>query len=185
MKQVSLSGPRLSLTLSRGEDQYEAQEVLAFYLRNDHHLSPWDPEKPKEFFTLDYWQHWLDRAYVDAQKEQAIRFLLRQNSDQRLLGFASFTNIERGHFQNCRLGYKLDHEFQGQGLMTEALRLGIDFVFEELNLHRIEANYIPRNLASGRVLEKLGFEKHGVAKNYLKINGKWEDHVLTSLVKTL
>ena len=68
------------------------------------------------------------------------------------------------------------------GLMTEALRLAIDYMFKERNLHRIMANYMQSNSRSGRILEKLGFAIDGRAKEYLQINGRWEDHVMTSLV---
>ena len=65
--------------------------------------------------------------------------------------------------------------------MTRALTLTNRCMFEQYNLHRIMANYLPENLASGRVLEKLGFVREGIAKDYLRINGVWRDHVLTSL----
>lgn len=65
--------------------------------------------------------------------------------------------------------------------MTEALQIAIQYMFEEQNIHRIMANYMPSNMKSARVLQKLGFMIEGHAKEYLLINGKWEDHVLTSL----
>ena len=64
--------------------------------------------------------------------------------------------------------------------MTEIVDASVSYVFQELNLHRIMANYVPENSRSARVLEKLGFEKEGLAKSYLKIAGRWRDHVLTS-----
>ena len=83
----------------------------------------------------------------------------------------------RGAFQSCHLGYQLDERAINQGFMTEALRRAIAFVFDELQLHRIEANVMPRNLRSSRVLAKLGFVEEGLARQYLKINGVWEDHI--------
>src|SRR3546814_9602763 len=80
------------------------------------------------------------------------------------------------------MGYQIDAECEGRGLMTEALRLAIDFMFARFGLHRIMANYIPDNHRSGRVLERLGFEKEGYARNYLFIDGAWRDHVLTALI---
>ncbi len=70
---------------------------------------------------------------------------------------------------------------QGQGYMTEALREVVRFSFQDFGLHRLMAGYMPRNLGSGRVLEKLGFEKEGQAKDFLFIAGTWEDHILTAL----
>ena len=82
-----------------------------------------------------------------------------------------------GAFLSCYLGYKLDKDEINKGYMTEAVKKGVEVVFNELGLHRIEANIMPRNKASLRVVEKLGFYNEGLAYKYLKINGKWEDHI--------
>nr|WP_281201113.1 GNAT family N-acetyltransferase [Orenia metallireducens] len=83
----------------------------------------------------------------------------------------------RGCFQSCYLGYHLDKEEVNNGYMTEALEEAINFLFEEFKLHRIEANIMPKNNPSLRVVQKLGFYNEGLAKKYLTINGKWEDHI--------
>jgi len=93
-----------------------------------------------------------------------------------------FSQIVRGIFLSTYLGYSLDGEYINKGYMTEALEAGISYVFSELRLHRIEANVMPRNGASLKVLEKLGFQKEGLARKYLKINGVWEDHVHMTLL---
>lgn len=80
----------------------------------------------------------------------------------------------------CYLGYSVDHSSQGRGVMYEALDTLIPVVFSQFGLHRIMANYMPRNERSGRLLQRLGFEKEGYAKDYLQIAGRWEDHVLTA-----
>jgi len=81
-----------------------------------------------------------------------------------------------------RDSYQIAQAHEGRGLMTEALRASNRFVFEGLRLHRIMANYRPENERSGRLLERLGFAREGVAKDYLFIDGAWRDHVLTALV---
>ena len=68
--------------------------------------------------------------------------------------------------------------------MQEVLRAGIDWAFDELGLHRVMANYLPRNERSARLLTLLGFEREGYAKRYLNIAGVWEDHILTALVRS-
>ena len=78
---------------------------------------------------------------------------------------------------SCHLGYKLDKDFINRGYMTEAAREGIEIIFNEYGLHRVEANIMPKNPRSVRVVQKLGFYNEGLARKYLKINGKWEDHV--------
>lgn len=71
----------------------------------------------------------------------------------------------------------MDKAYIQKGLMKEALRSAVSYVFDVLKLHRIEANVMPKNSASIKLLESLGFEQEGLAKNYLKINEKWEDHI--------
>ena len=102
---------------------------------------------------------------------------------ERVIGSVSFTNVSRGALQGCWLGYSLDGREQGNGYMTEALRAAIPHAFRVLKLHRIMAGYMPRNRRSARVLRRLGFRVEGRARQYLLIAGRWEDHVLTSLVK--
>jgi ribosomal-protein-alanine N-acetyltransferase len=99
-----------------------------------------------------------------------------------MIGTCNFSNIVRGVFQACHLGYAISQSHQGKGLMSEAVELGIRYMFEIVKLHRIMANYMPRNERSARLLEKLGFEREGYAKSYLKIAGVWEDHILTSKI---
>jgi ribosomal-protein-alanine N-acetyltransferase len=81
----------------------------------------------------------------------------------------------------CNLGYGLAEKRQGEGIMREALELAIDYAFKHMNLHRLQANYMPHNRRSGGLLRRLGFTVEGYARDYLFLNGAWEDHVLTSL----
>jgi ribosomal-protein-alanine N-acetyltransferase len=108
------------------------------------------------------------------------RFWLFKRADTAYtaaIGNLAFNNIVRGAFQSCHLGYQLDEREINQGFITEALQRAIAYAFEDLRLHRIEANVMPRNQRSRRVVEKLGFGEEGLARQYLKINGVWEDHI--------
>ena len=97
------------------------------------------------------------------------------------MGSVGLTQIVRGPAQRCSLGYGLDAEAEGQGYMTEALRAVIAHAFETLKLHRVEASYMPTNERSGRVLRRLGFTVEGFARDYVCLNGRWQDHILTAL----
>jgi [ribosomal protein S5]-alanine N-acetyltransferase len=105
----------------------------------------------------------------------------RDLPDGPIVGHCNFSNFVRGAFQACMLGYSVDHRHQGEGLMTEALRAAIAFVFAELRLHRIMANYVPTNERSGALLRRLGFSVEGYARDYLYIHDGWKDHVLTAI----
>jgi len=101
--------------------------------------------------------------------------------DSDIIGGVNLNEIVRRAAQFCYLGYGIDEHHQGCGLMTEAVQAIVKHAFEEMNIHRIMANYMPINKRSGALLERLGFTVEGTACDYLHINGKWQDHVLTSL----
>ncbi|MFG1494372.1 GNAT family N-acetyltransferase [Halobacteriovorax sp. ZH4_bin.1] len=157
-------------------------DILKFYQDNEAHLAPWDPKKPENFFTREFWKEKTQAAIDEFENGVSVRFNIYLKDSSDLIGMVNFTTLERGPFQNCRVGYKSGESFQSQGYMNEALSRGIEYIFDELNFHRIVANYIPHNKRSGNLLKRLGFEEHGTAKNYLHINGKWQDHVLTSKI---
>lgn len=92
-------------------------------------------------------------------------------------GEINLSSVQRGPFQNAYVGYWIDEAVAGQGLMPEAVVVCCRFAFEEIHLHRLQISIIPRNAASRRVPEKLGFREEGVARGYLEINGVWEDHL--------
>ena len=108
--------------------------------------------------------------------------MLLSPREDEVLGVCNYTNIVRGTFQSCQLGYALADKHQRKGLMFEALLMTNAYMFDDLGLHRIMAGYLPHNERSGNLLNRLGFEKEGLARKYLKINGRWEDHLLTSLI---
>ena len=105
----------------------------------------------------------------------------RDATDGSVIGDCGFTQFVRGPMQGCFLGYGLDHELEGQGLMYDAVRAALPYAFEELGFHRVMAGYLPTNERSGNLLRRLGFTVDGYARDYLYIQGAWRDHVLTSL----
>lgn len=86
----------------------------------------------------------------------------------------------RGPFQACHLSYSVDGDHEGRGVMEEIVRFVL--AFDEMDLHRVMANHMVTNIRSEKLLARLGFEREGFARRYLKINGRWEDHVLNSLI---
>lgn len=114
----------------------------------------------------------------------AVRFVATEpDRSNVIVGFAALTNISRGVFQACNLGYSIGKRFEGRGYMTEMVAAVVDYAFTDLDLHRVMANYMPENERSGAVLARLGFEREGLARRYLKIAGVWRDHVLTAKVR--
>ena len=156
--------------------------VLDFFRSNREFLAPWEPVKPTEFFTEPYWSQQVGRNRLEQQTGQGLRtFLFAGERRDRVVGTANLNQIIRGVFHSCFLGYSLAESEQGKGLMAEALRGLLGHAFSELKLHRVAANYMPRNERSGQLLRRLGFVVEGYSRDYLLIAGKWEDHVLTAL----
>jgi ribosomal-protein-alanine N-acetyltransferase len=173
--------PRLRLSAL---DTAHVPALQAFMQRNEAHLSPWSPPKAADFNTPAYWQRTITTALADATAGHAHRWVIETKPDGELIGTINLTQIARGPFHSAMLGYSLDAAHQGMGLMTEALRLVIQEAFEVLKLHRLQAAYVTDNQRSARVLNRLGFEVIGTAKQYLYINAAWRDHVITQLINT-
>ena len=148
------------------------------------HLDRWSPPPAQGYFNESFWGERLAIAVEEYRADRAARFVLQARGAPvggEVLGTCNYTNIVRGAFQACHLGYQIARAHEGQGLMAEALRAANAFVFESLKLHRIMANFRPENERSRRLLERLGFAEEGLARDYLFIDGAWRDHVLTSL----
>lgn len=157
--------------------------LLDFFQRNDAFLKPFDPPRPKDFFTAPFWVKFLARSRHEFEQGSSCRFVFMcRDNPGRMIGKINFSQITRGPFQACYMGYAIDQDEQGKGKMYEAGQLAIRYVLHELNLHRIMANYMPTNERSANLLRRLGFVVEGHAKDYLFINDAWQDHVLTSLI---
>jgi ribosomal-protein-alanine N-acetyltransferase len=157
-----------------------AGQVQAFFQHNRAFLTPWNPQFSEQFFRMDVQRLRLEQECTFWRQGRQLRFYLQRRdnaTDNRIIGHLGFSNIVRGAFQSCHLGYALDHEAQGQGYMYEALQEAIRFAFDQIRLHRIEANIMPANRRSRRLVQRLGFAEEGYARQYLKINGVWEDHI--------
>lgn len=177
-KRPQLRTDRLLLRLPELED---VPAILSFHHENAAHFAPTDPPKPAGFETEGFWRERMPLLQAAWEAEQSLNLHLFFPGSPELVGTASFSQMFRGPFQACYLGYKIAQRHEGKGLMHEALARAIDFVFRDLNFHRIMANHLPENARSAAVLKRLGFVKEGLAKEYLLINGAWRDHVLNSL----
>lgn len=179
---ISIATDRFTL---RTIDVEQAEALLDFRWRNESFFKNWGPAYSEDFFQLDAIQEFLAKQMIFIEKGLLLRFYIFHHSDKKykkILGNISYSNIQRGVAQYCNLGYKVDQQFNGKGIATEAINAGNDYVFKTLKLHRIEANIMPHNSASIRVIEKLGFHQEGIAQKLLKINGQWQDHIRYALL---
>ena len=158
-----------------------AQAQADYYERNREHLKPWEPERAPIFFTLDYQQRAIAGTLEDVADGRSCPFVVFMRDDpERMIASVNLFNIVRSIFSAAILGYSVDAQVEGRGIGTEAVGAVINYVFTELRLHRVMANYNPINERSAKLLEKLGFEREGHARDYLFLNGAWRDHILTA-----
>lgn len=171
--------PRCDICLLAPEDHYLLDQ---YYRDNRQHLLPWEPTRDPEYFSEYGIKMRIKNALLSFKQQSGFHFVVLTKNNDEVIAICNFSNIVRGSFDACHLGYAVSHQYQGQGYMQESLEAAIEYVFNKFKLHRIMANYIPENERSGKLLSRLGFEKEGYARNYLKIAGKWQDHVLTAKI---
>jgi ribosomal-protein-alanine N-acetyltransferase len=175
-----LEGARVFLRLPCLND---IPEIIRYYGENQAYLEPFEPLKFFDFYTENYWRIQVQQCLDEFVSGCSLRlFIFAKENENVIIGAVNFRNFVRGVFESCTLGYSLAETAQGKGYMTEALQVAIAYVFDELKMHRIMASYLPHNQRSGRLLKRLGFVVEGYARDYLMINGQWQDHILTSLV---
>lgn len=141
-------------------------------------LKPWEPTWPADDLTRSAFRRRIRRYAEDLRTDQGYAFLIVRNTDGALVGGLTLANIRRGVAQAASVGYWMGLPFVRCGHMTAAVRAVIPFAFATLRLHRLEAACIPTNTASTRLLENNGFVREGYAREYLCINGIWQDHLL-------
>jgi ribosomal-protein-alanine N-acetyltransferase len=146
-------------------------------------LAPWEPTWPEDDLSRGAFRRRIKRYVEDLRSDQGYAFLIVRNTDNALVGGLTIANIRRGVAQAGSLGYWMGEPFARQGYMTAAVRAVVPFAFATLRLHRLEAACIPTNAGSIRLLENTGFVREGYAREYLCIDGAWQDHLLYARLK--
>jgi [ribosomal protein S5]-alanine N-acetyltransferase len=149
------------------------------------HLSPWEPQWARDELTRSSFRRRLRLAQREVRDDLGYAYFIfapSSASPLTLVGGLNISNVRRGVAQSASLGYWIGAPYAGCGLMTDAVRAGTHFAFASLRLNRLEAACLPSNVASARVLAKAGFKLEGRARQYLKIDGRWQDHDLYALL---
>jgi [ribosomal protein S5]-alanine N-acetyltransferase len=141
-------------------------------------LVPWEPSWGNEDLMRSHFRDRVKRNAKEMKADAAYPLLVFRSIDRALLGAITLGLVRRGVSQTATLGYWIGAPFACQGYMSEAIEAVLDLSFNKLGLRRLEAACLARNIASVALLERSGFQREGVARQYLKINGVWEDHVL-------
>jgi [ribosomal protein S5]-alanine N-acetyltransferase len=147
-------------------------------------LTPWEPTWPPDDLTRSSFRRRIKRYTEDQRCDLAYPYFVFRRADGAMVGGLTLANVRRGCAQTGNLGYWIGAIHARQGYMTAAVSCFVPFAFQTLRLHRIEAACIPANTASIRLLEKTGFRREGFAREYLCINGAWQDHLLFARLKS-
>lgn len=158
-----------------------AEDILDYYIRNKRHLESFEPARDKEFYTLDTQRNILNESYRQFLNGTNIEVGIFKQ--KKLIGKIKLSSIIYGVLKSGILGYSIDKEEQGKGYMKEAVRLFLDYAFNECELHRVEASALTDNERSRGVLSSCRFSLLGINKNYLLINGQWRDHATYYITK--
>lgn len=173
--------PRLSV---RPLSEELIDPVVHYKRRNREHLARWEPTRSEDFFTRAYWQKRALTFAHDAQTDRHYQFFLVARTPLGALypgdiaGSIGVSNVIRGPLQSANLGFAIDASLEGQGLAFEGVTAVMSLAFGVIDLHRLEAGHLLENTRSAALLARLGFERIGLARNYLLINGAWRDHVI-------
>jgi len=165
----------------RASDPAFAESAADYYRRNREAHARWNPPQADTVFSVEGQRERLAGSAAAVAAGTLVGWwLFAHAAPQRAIGQIHLSQIARGAFCNAMLGYSVDAAHEGRGLMLEALEAVLADAFGRLALHRVQANVRPENLRSLGLLQRLGFEREGLAREYLFIDGAWRDHVMTA-----
>ncbi|MGA4519074.1 GNAT family N-acetyltransferase [Solibacillus silvestris] len=177
---VQLIGQQCSLRTFTPSD---AKGLAKLLNDNKMYWSEFEPLHHDEFYTEQVQYNKILESIHLLQSNREFSFGIFYNATGQLIGHISLYSIKRLPYSSGFIGYSMDEKFTGRGIVTEAVRLIMEFAFITLNIHRIEAYVSPQNSASIRVLEKSGFTREGLLRELLYINGKWVDHYMYAILQ--
>ena len=180
MPDLELEGERVILRPPKPEDYQSWIDVRGC---NRKYLKPFEPTWPENCLSHDFYERRLRRQAYDWHRDLGRYFIILRKDDQAIIGGMNINYILRGVAQSASLGYWIDEAEQGKGYMAEAIALTLHYGFTNMDLNRINAATILNNERSQKLLERAGFVKEGVAKSYLKIDGRFQDHILYAVCK--
>lgn len=173
-----LQGQNVYLRAPKPSDYQEWAQVRA---ANQEFLKPFEPEWPQDCLSVEFYKRRLKRQAQERREGRGEFFFIFEARDQNLIGGVNLNNIYGGALCHASLGYWIDQNYEGMGLMRDAVSCVIDHAFNTQGLRRINAACLPDNHRSIKLLQRLEFEEEGFAKAYYQINSVWQDHLLFGL----
>lgn len=155
---------------------YDSDNLLNYYKRNKEYLRNFEELKNENFYTIEFQKNVIIQNYVQFLNKSQIFFGVFK--DEAIIGIIQLYDISWGIFKSATIGYSIDEKEQQNGYAKEAVKLILEYAFNTLKLHRIQAATLIDNVKSKSVLKACGFKEIGMSEKYLFINGNWEDHCI-------
>ncbi len=178
---VRLVGPNVAIRPPARTDEKQWIDIRE---KSREFLEFWEPTWPSDATTPAAYRRRLKKFTADWREGTTYAFLIFRREDDRLLGGITLSNVRRGVAQSGSVGYWMGKPYARNGYMAETIQLLLEFAFDTLGLHRVEAACLPSNTPSRNLLLKSGFLQEGFARRYLRINGTWQDHVSFAVLRT-
>ena len=172
---VSIEGKKCYVRTFQEKD---ARSLTGLVSRNKYFWSTYEPLNRPDYYTVDTQYKKIQESLYLMSSQREFTFGIYELGTDYLIGHIALYSVKRLPYASGFVGYAMDGAFVGKGIVTEAVELIVNFAFEEIGLHRIEAYVSPENKSSIRVLEKAGFQQEGLLRKLLYINGKWVDHYM-------
>lgn len=163
------------MTVIRLVEPDDSAALADLLVRNREFLAPWSPIRADDHETVDGQRRDIDLVLERHRRGESVPFVVLDAAGE-VAGRLTLSGIVRGPFRSCAMGYWLSEDRTGRGLATRAVAAALGHAFDDLGLHRVQAETLVHNTASQRVLFRNGFLQYGLAPRYLEIAGRWQDH---------
>ncbi len=176
--------------------------MVSILLEDELLLRSFQPEDAPELFravdaSRQHLRHWLNWVDATTKAEHSLQFIqqsLQQLNSQEAIALGLFSKLQiigsigmhnwDHKLRKAMLGYWIDKEHEGKGIIQRGMRRFINFLFEKTDLNKLEIHFVPANTRSAVVAEKLGFKTEGILRQSILRNGMLEDVVVTGLLKS-
>jgi len=172
---VSIRGEKCYIRTFQEKD---AQSLTGLVSRNKYFWSTYEPLQRPEYYTVDAQYKKIQESLYLMDSKREFTFGIYELRTNNLIGHIALYAVKRLPYSSAFVGYAMDEIYIGKGIVTEAVKMVVRFAFEQVGLHRVEAYVSTQNSASIRVLEKSGFQREGLLRKLLYINGQWVDHYM-------
>ena len=163
-------------------DELSARQLLAYERENRECFSEFSPQRNDSYYTLANFQHHCEKQTVLYAQKRKLPLVFSRRGGSAIVAQVYLSEITYGASYSAKLGYSTSEKWQRQGIGSEAVEAVVEYAFTRLKIHRLEATIMTRNHASLAFAASLGFVQEGMSREYLLLNGRWEDYCQLALL---